>query len=320
MALNVPETELNRGNVIVDSGTTDTYFTRRIATEFNSVFQALAGRPYNHNGVDLTEKELLSYPTILIQLEGDKDMNQKLHPDPKSTPGLAVDVDPENPYDVLLAIPPSHYMEYDDKQRKYINRFYADEGSGSVLGANAMMGHDVFFNVDDQKIGWAESDCDYYSLIENNGFIDTLGGGGKTSHATDKKSPDSGSPNSHDSTKPGSGDTITSNVHPAVKACNDTTCRGTVMIVLVSVLAVGVLVGRGCRRDRNKVPYQRPSEMEIPTVENGDFPSVRYRDEPAPDNGGDLDFAKGSYKDEPSAAPSGVGYQDEPSAPKIQVV
>lgn len=41
-----------------------------------------------------------------------------------------------------------------------------EEGSGGVLGANAMMGHDVFFDVDNGQIGWAESSCDYTALMK----------------------------------------------------------------------------------------------------------------------------------------------------------
>ncbi len=41
------------------------------------------------------------------------------------------------------------------------------EGSGSVLGANTMRGHDVFFDIPEtSRIGFAPSDCDYYNLIE----------------------------------------------------------------------------------------------------------------------------------------------------------
>jgi len=168
--LNIPEDKLNRGNTIVDSGTTDTYFTHFISAEFKKVYQDLSKRPYHHNGVSLSQGELESLPTILIQLSGDLDLNQRKFKDASSTVGLAGDLDKDNPYDVVLAIPPTHYMEWDNKQKKYVARFYTDEGSGSVLGANAMMGHDVYFDIQSQRIGWAESDCDYTHLVKENGF------------------------------------------------------------------------------------------------------------------------------------------------------
>ena len=76
-----------------------------------------------------------------------------------------------DPKDVVLAIPASHYLEYDGDTGKYVPRFYTEEGSGSVLGANAMMGHDVYFDVARGRIGFAESDCDYATLLLKEGGI-----------------------------------------------------------------------------------------------------------------------------------------------------
>lgn len=51
---------------------------------------------------------------------------------------LAGDIlDAEHPLDVVLAIPPEHYYEYDTDLDEYVARFYVDEGSGGVLGANS---------------------------------------------------------------------------------------------------------------------------------------------------------------------------------------
>ena len=45
-------------------------------------------------------------------------------------------------------------------------RFSLTEGSGSVLGANTIRGHDVFFDIPEaSRIGFAPSDCDYFHLI-----------------------------------------------------------------------------------------------------------------------------------------------------------
>jgi hypothetical protein len=33
-----------------------------------------------------------------------------------------------------------------------------------------MMGHDVFFDIDNNRIGWAESSCDYTALVQQNGY------------------------------------------------------------------------------------------------------------------------------------------------------
>jgi hypothetical protein len=149
VSLNVSEDTLNRGGIIVDSGTTDTYFSRGIASAFSQVFEQLTGKKYGHDAVDLTAQQLDALPTILLQIAGDEDYNQELYGENDVT-GLAGEqsLDTEHPYDVILAIPPSHYMEFDNKKNKYIARFYTDEGGGSVLGGNAIMGHDVSFDME----------------------------------------------------------------------------------------------------------------------------------------------------------------------------
>lgn len=296
--LNVDEDSLNHGNVIVDSGTTDTYFTRRISAEFNNAYRQLSGATFSHSGVFLSEDEMRALPTILIQLTGDDDRNKQLYPTVTSIPGFAVDVDPDHPYDVLLAIPPSHYMEYDDKQKKYVARFYADESGGSVLGANSMMGHDVFFDIDSKVLGWAESDCDYHTLVTKNGFVDTLVN-------VDEGSVPSTLPSSDTKPTPASkhDDDITGNnaspdkstgktMHPAVAACNDSTCRGTVLITLICALILGICIGRRCQGGQH-IKYEKAligGDVELSPTLNG----KAYRDIP-----------------EDGVADDDIGYKDE---------
>jgi hypothetical protein len=132
--LDVPESMLNRGNVIVDSGTTDTYFTSEMAKAFGQVWKQFTGTDYSHSSLKLTEEQLQAFPTILFQMQGDVELNQALA-DANDGPvvGLAGELDPEYPYDVILAMPASHYFEYDESKDKYTPRFYVDEGGGSVM-------------------------------------------------------------------------------------------------------------------------------------------------------------------------------------------
>eukprot|EP00339_Tiarina_fusa_P009212 CAMPEP_0117043908 /NCGR_PEP_ID=MMETSP0472-20121206/30483_1 /TAXON_ID=693140 ORGANISM="Tiarina fusus, Strain LIS" /NCGR_SAMPLE_ID=MMETSP0472 /ASSEMBLY_ACC=CAM_ASM_000603 /LENGTH=837 /DNA_ID=CAMNT_0004755537 /DNA_START=208 /DNA_END=2721 /DNA_ORIENTATION=+ len=164
----ISEGVLNQGGVIVDSGTTDTYWNKQLARAFNPVFLQLAGTPHNNNAQSLTATDLAALPTILFQLEADPTENTGK--DPNTTPGLAGQLDPLHPTDVIVAFPPSHYMEYDSETGKYTSRFYMTETGGSVLGGNTMMGHDVMFDADKNRIGWAESDCDYTSLVTSSGY------------------------------------------------------------------------------------------------------------------------------------------------------
>ena len=56
-------------------------------------------------------------------------------------------------------------MEYQEDKGMYVPGVYFDEPDGSVLGANIMMLHDIFFDVERYRIGWVESHCDYTQLV-----------------------------------------------------------------------------------------------------------------------------------------------------------
>lgn len=170
--LDISENSLNRGNVIVDSGTTDSYFTRELSSAFLSVWKQIMGNSYNHSPVTLTEEDIAALPTIIIVMQGHAGgIGDEVDADPNTVPGYVGDsFDGEfEPKDVVLAIPGSHYMEFDPDTGKYVARFYTDESSGSVLGANAMMGHDIYFDTSNGRIGFAESDCDYNNLLLQEG-------------------------------------------------------------------------------------------------------------------------------------------------------
>lgn len=166
--LEIPQEQLNKGGIIVDSGTTDTFWNMAIKSKFLYEYEQLTGQKFHNNDVKLTEEELLAMPTILFQLESSQEANPDL--DAHSTAGLAGNIDPNNPFDVILALPPSHYMEYDINKKTYAARFFMRDNRGSVIGANTMMGHNVLFDIDNDRLGWAESSCDYTFLVKDNGF------------------------------------------------------------------------------------------------------------------------------------------------------
>jgi len=167
--LGLSEAQLNKGNVIVDSGTTDTYFSSTLAKPFKKMWKDLTGKDYSHNPISLTTDEIDALPTIMLVMTG---FYEDGGPDgnPDDIAGYTGDTDlSDNPRDVVIAIPAAHYMEYDPDTKKYVARFYTEESSGSVLGANAMMGHDVYFDTALGRIGFAESSCDYVSLLLSEG-------------------------------------------------------------------------------------------------------------------------------------------------------
>jgi len=161
--LDITKERLNTGKVILDSGTTDTYFTRNIATTFKAVFKSMTGVDYNDRGMKLTDAQVENLPSLVVQLDGYSGTDSVI-----SHPGLAENLDPDNPNDVLVVIPPNHYFTYSTKEDKYYPAIYVTEGSGTVLGANFMAGHDVFFDIaENNRLGFAVSDCNYSRLFND---------------------------------------------------------------------------------------------------------------------------------------------------------
>jgi len=339
--LNYDEKTLNAGNVIVDSGTTDSYFSRRIGPEFKKVWKEMTGKDYNHNAVALTEEQLNQLPTIILQMEGDN-INKKFD---AGTVGMAGQLDPAHPHDILLAVPPSHYMEFDEKSNNYVARFYVDEGGGSVIGANAMMGHDVNFDVDNKRIGWAESTCDYTSLVNSNGYhFDPSAGVSvevdkqeevkpvevkpveeppvpvpepKEEKQEKEETPEK--PVTEEKKKPVKDDKTTDSalkkpdgsVPSTVDSCSSITCRGGFVAGIVGFLLVALL---GWRRmsSKSRVEYQA-AELEFPNLDHdddGEDDFGRYRDDPKGEES--YEYDDDEEEEEDDVADEGVGYEDEP--------
>ena len=66
---------------------------------------------------------------------------------------------------VTLTISPEFYMEGAVPaspwrgQIQLTNRVYTDENIGAVLGLNAMMGYDIYYDGEGQRIGIVKADC-----------------------------------------------------------------------------------------------------------------------------------------------------------------
>jgi len=153
-----------------DSGTTDTYLIQSLSNEFRTIWKDVTGMDYTNDPISFnSDSDLLKFPTLILQMIphnggiGDEVQTG----DPRTIPGLAGNVDMTTPNDVMVAIPPKHYMQRNSKDQTYTSRIYLDRENalGNILGANAMMGHDILFDMDGARIGFAESDCDYAGLV-----------------------------------------------------------------------------------------------------------------------------------------------------------
>jgi len=120
---------MNSGKgVILDSGTTDTYLHKSLAQPFNIAWKKITGKPYSNLPVKLTRQQISELPTILIQLvpfDNSFDVN---FGSPDDIIGLVGNkLDENNPTDVIIAVPATHYMEYSPSKNVYTSRFYFTE-------------------------------------------------------------------------------------------------------------------------------------------------------------------------------------------------
>ncbi|TYZ53841.1 hypothetical protein PybrP1_004602, partial [[Pythium] brassicae (nom. inval.)] len=130
--------ELNSGKgVIVDSGTTDTFFVSAGSRSFLRAFERAAGIPYSETKMDVRKADFATLPNITVVLEGVSGGD-----------------------DVELVIPPHKYLTVSDNGQYYYGNVHFSERSGGVLGASTMMGYDVIFDSESKRVGFAESDCD----------------------------------------------------------------------------------------------------------------------------------------------------------------
>jgi len=153
-----------------DSGTTDTYFIHSFSDEFRKLWKELTGMEYSNDPIAVNnDADLLKFPTVVLQMISHNGGigDEVKTGDPREVPGLAGNVDMSLPNDVLLAIPPKHYMQRNAKDKTYTPRIYLDRDNalGNVLGANVMMGHDILFDMEEARIGFSESECDYARVV-----------------------------------------------------------------------------------------------------------------------------------------------------------
>jgi len=174
----------DRSGIIVDSGTTDTYLSESLKSAFNDAFRKALDDPsaeYHNDPIELSKDDLKHMPTILIVLQGhDKSKLTGTQPDPSIAVGLVghpnhhremtrtssnhKSQNDVNEHDVVVAIPPDHYMEESRTHPGvYVSRVYFNErfGAQNIFGSNFIMGHEVLFDNGMGRVGFAESHCNY---------------------------------------------------------------------------------------------------------------------------------------------------------------
>jgi len=125
----------DRGTII-DSGTTDIYLPLAIAPTFIRVWESHTKLPFTNEPIELTYQQYKSIPNITLVLNGGYHwiLQPKYYLEPMA----------ETPW---------------EGRKTFVNRVYLTEPNGAVLGVGAMLGREIYFDVEGKRIGFADSDC-----------------------------------------------------------------------------------------------------------------------------------------------------------------
>lgn len=136
----------------------------------------------------LTFRQLEQLPTIVFMIKAwdpptdDGNEDERVALPTTTIPGMVgSDMDPKRAgKSILVRMPPSNYMsrvetdseidmsDLDAVAHYQLNVFFTKKaGGGAVLGANFMRGHDVLFDIDNNRIGFAVSTCEYEALADD---------------------------------------------------------------------------------------------------------------------------------------------------------
>jgi len=243
-------------SVIVDSGTTMTYVDKKIGPVFQAKWEEITGMDYTNDPVTLTEEQLHSLPTVLFQFEASGDgANEKIGDGTSAVVGLTGTIDESNPTDVIVAMPASHYMFYDEDEKTYESGLYIDKKSGFTLGANFMMGHDVLFDVAKGRIGFAESDCDYFDVTGHAPPGIVIGREGPDEQDSDVE--DRPPPPAQIGVSPGETDVV----------CPTTGCKVGVLAVVAVVVTLFIVYRRQYDYGSRPTHRERRGAAAVPTMD-----------------------------------------------------
>ena len=143
------------GGTILDSGVPILAFDESIQQSFLEEWKNMVGSAFTLGKVLMTQTEIRQLPTIIIQIRAHDGVDKSFNP--KDIPNMAGDRDPDHPFDGLLAVPATHYMEYNPSTNTYRAKMTLDSKLGSFLGINVMHGHLYYYDLLKDRIGFAES-------------------------------------------------------------------------------------------------------------------------------------------------------------------
>lgn len=126
---------------LLDSGTTCTYLDRSWRKSLANAWDQMTDGKYDlFSYLSITADELDELPTLVFELEGETETES-----------------------ITVEYPPIRYME---KHSGGGYGFCMETDSYTVLGNTFMSGHDVLHDLDNQRIGFAKSQCETHVLKE----------------------------------------------------------------------------------------------------------------------------------------------------------
>ncbi|ETV74519.1 hypothetical protein, variant [Aphanomyces astaci] len=134
-------------NVIVDSGTTDSYLPSAYADAWNDLFFKTTGHKYAAEGGGCDDT---TYPDDVVQAMPAFDITML-----GATTGQMV----------VLSIPATQLLPADDNGRRCGSLYFTEKSGGGVLGANFMMHHEFVFDPDAKRVGFSKAQCGKSRII-----------------------------------------------------------------------------------------------------------------------------------------------------------
>jgi hypothetical protein len=250
--------DLNAGGVIIDSGTSTTLLTEKLLEPFKAAWKRVTGQDYNEDFLEVTHEEVMALPTIIFQFTPYAEDNDG------SLPGITGEsFDRAHPNSILVAFPPSHYFSYLPARGTYVSHvfFRVKKGHTQTLGANFLMGKDVHFDLENNRIGFAESKCEYSTLGLPN--FNNTHAPDPDEEPSDQSAATGGLPSidtGTDSATPLSDDDITSANSGNTGTCSSQTCQR--VLVMGFLVWIGFVAGILLHNPRVPSRYHIATQLE----------------------------------------------------------
>jgi hypothetical protein len=133
---------------VIDSGTTDTFLPLALKNQFNKVWRKFTHSRHSNKIQSYTFEQFQKLPNVTIELSS----------------GYKWEIQPHAYMDEVRLETDTHVLDTRTGSGwngilKFVSRIYVEEPEGAVLGSNAMVDHDILFDVEHKMVGIAKASC-----------------------------------------------------------------------------------------------------------------------------------------------------------------